>query len=95
MKIVLKKDEVSYESLVKLLFIGHVFGFSILMVPIIILAGLAGLTNQGGRGGSEMLLAVIIVPLILMVQTIFLALLYRLGFWAYGLIKPIQIEVSE
>lgn len=95
MKIVFQKDKVSYSNLVKMLLIGHAVGWGVLMLPILFLAWFTALANEGGSPSHHYLLVAIFAPIVLIAQTLILALLYRLGFWVYGLVRPIQIEVRE
>lgn len=95
MRLVFKKDKITYENLVKLLLVGHAVGMIAITLPIMVISLAVALMSESADFPPNMLLAPIMLPLILIAQAFILALIYRAGFWLYQLFRPIQIEISE
>ena len=86
MKIIINESGIKFSSVMKLVFFGYIIGMGLIMIPVAFLdiINLQELTNS--------IIAIVIIPLVLLLQGVFLGLLINLGLYIYKKFKPITIE---
>lgn len=86
MKIIITESGIKFSSVMKLVFFGYIIGMGIIMIPVAFLdiINLKEFTNS--------IIALVIIPLILLLQGIFLGLLINLGLYIFKKFKPIEVE---
>ena len=86
MKIIITDSGIKFSSLMKLVFFGYFIGMGLIIIPFVFLdiVYLKSFTNG--------IVAIVILPIILLLQGILLGLLINLGLFIYKKFKPIVIE---
>ena len=86
MKIIITDSGIKFSSLMKLVFFGYFIGMGLIIIPFAFLdiVYLKSFTNG--------IIAIVILPIILLLQGILLGLLINLGLFIYKKFKPIVIE---
>ena len=95
MKIQLQKNGIQPKQLIKLVGTGYFLGAGLLFGTLFLIGGIGTVLFGNSAEINALVPFIILVPVILVLQSIIFSLFIALGLWLFKKFKPLEIEIIE